>query len=170
MLARINRVTLSSSLKIPHKEPYDPWTFDEAKNLYSDNKKSYDSIVAQTWLLKLTHGGSRFPKPITIKHFIKEIVDIVLLLNRVKRNDHVFHWESWMYFFIKKIVEGENFIDWFDLIAEGLHKGLLVVSNFGSFFTSSFLIYILAVSREWEGLPHEPWVDDMTIYQYYTNL
>ena len=91
VLARIDRVTVSSYLKIPHKEPYEPWTLDEAEHLYSNNKKSYDSIVAQTWLLKLTLGGSRLPKTLTIEHFIKEIANIVLLLNKGKGNDHAFH-------------------------------------------------------------------------------
>ena len=62
--------------------------------MYGDRKKYYDSIIAQTWLLKPAEGGSRLPKPLTIEHFIREIVDIVLLLNRVKGNDYAFHWES----------------------------------------------------------------------------
>lgn len=138
--------------------------------MYSGNKKSYDSIITQTWLLKPALGGSRLPKPLTIKHFIKEISDILFLLNRVKGNDHTFHWENWMYVFVQKIVEGDKFIDWVDLIAENLHKGLLAVSNFASFFLSSFLIYTLAISKEWEGLPHMPWTDEMTIFQYYKDL
>ena len=59
--------------------------------MYGDNKKNYDSIVAQTWLLKLGEGSSRLSKPLNIKHFIREIVDIMLLLNRAKGNDHTFH-------------------------------------------------------------------------------
>ena len=94
----------------------------------------------------------------------------MLLLNRANSNDHAFHWESWMYFFIQKIVEGEKFIDWADLIAKNLHKGLIAVNNFGPFFLSSFLIYVLATSKEWEGLPHSPWTDEMPIYQYYKDI
>ena len=93
------------------------------------------------------------PKPLTIEHFIKEIVDIVLLLNRIKGNDHAFHWESWMYLFILKIIEGEKFIDATDLIAENLHRGLIAVSSFSPFFLYSYLVYILATSKEWEVLP-----------------
>ena len=120
--------------------------------------------------MRLAEGGSRLPKPLKIKHFIKEIEDIVLLMNRVKGNDHAFHWESWMYLFIQKIVEGEKFIDWADLIAENLHRGLIVVSSFNSFFLYSFLVYILVAYKEWEGIPHIPWTEDMTIYQYYKNF
>ena len=92
----------------------------------------------------------------TIEHFIKEIADIVLLLNRIKGNEHAFHWKSWMYFFIQKIVEGSKFIDWVDLISKNLHKGLISVANFDPFFFSSFLAYVLVASKEWEGLPHSP--------------
>ena len=91
VVVRINRVSVYSTLKIPHKEPYEPWTFKEAKCLYADRKKNYDSIVAQSWLLKPFEGGSRLPKPLTIEHFIRDIVEIVLLINRVKGNDHAFH-------------------------------------------------------------------------------
>ena len=170
VVVKINRTSVCSTLRIPHKELYEPWTFEEAKHLYADRKKSYDSIVAQYWLLKPKKGGSRLPKPLTIKHFIKEIADIVLLLNRIKWNEHAFHWEAWMYFFIQKIVEGDKFINWADLISEILHKGLVVVNNFGPFFLSSFLIDVLVASKEWEGLPHSSWMNEMPIYQYYKDL
>ena len=75
-----------------------------------------------------------------------------------------------MYFFIQKIVEGAKFIDWSDLIAESLHMGLIAVKNCASFFLSSYLIYILEVSKEWEHLPHVPWVNDIPIYQYYNDF
>ena len=75
-----------------------------------------------------------------------------------------------MYFFIQKIVEGDKFIDWADLIAKKLHRSLVTVNNFGSFFISSFLIYVLVESKEWEGLPHFPWMDEIPIYQYNNDL
>ena len=81
VLIRINRTSVSSDLEISHKDPYEPWTFEEYECLYCDKKKNYDSIVAQIWLLRLAEGGSRLPKPLTIEHFIKEIADSVLLLN-----------------------------------------------------------------------------------------
>ena len=60
-----------------------------------------------------------------------------------------------MYLLIQKIVEGHKFIDWADLIAKGLHTGL---------------VGLQAMSKECEGFPHEPLTEDMTIYQYYKNL
>ena len=35
---------------------------------------------------------------------------------------------------------------------------------------SSHLIYILAISKECEGIPHEPWIEDMKTYQYSKHL
>lgn len=75
-----------------------------------------------------------------------------------------------MYFFIQKIVEGAKFIDWLDLIAEYLHRGLINVNNYGPFFLSSYVIDILAASKDQDYLPHPPQVDDMPIYQYYSDL
>lgn len=118
VLVRISRTSVSAALRVPDKEPYKPWTFEEFEHLYHDRKKEYDNIVAQTWLLRPAEGGSRLLKPLMIEHFIREIVDIVLLLNMIKGNDHACHWESWMYLFILKIIEGEKFIDWADLITE----------------------------------------------------
>ena len=120
--------------------------------------------------LELVEGSSRLLEPLTFGHFIRELTNIVLLLNRVKCNDHAFHQENQMYLFIQKIVEGEKFIDWVDLIAENLHRGLIAMSSFSSFFLYSFLIYILEASKEWEGLPHMPWTNEMTIYQYYNDI
>ena len=93
VIVRINRTNVCSALAIPHKEPYEPWAFEEAERLYTEKKKSYDSVVAQSWLLKPLEGGSRLSKPLTIEHFIKEIANIMLLLNRLKGNEHAFHWE-----------------------------------------------------------------------------
>ena len=166
VLVRINRSSVYLAFQIPHKEPYETQMFEELECLYVERKGSFDSNVAQSWLLKPIEGDSRLPKSLTIEHFIKEIANIVLLLNRIKGNEHAFHWESWMYFFIQKIVEGSKLIDWVEMIAENLHKGLVEVKNFGPFFLSSYLIYILAASKEWKNLPHAPWTDEMPIYQY----
>ena len=103
VIVKINRTSVYSAFRIPHREPYEPWTFEEAKHLYAKNKNSYDNKVAQSWLLKLAKGGSRLPKPLAIEHFIKEIANIIFLLNRVKENEHAFHWEAWMYFFIQRL-------------------------------------------------------------------
>ena len=91
MIVKINRTSVNSAFRIPHKEPYEPWTFEKAECLYAANKSSYDTKIAQSWLLKPAEGGSRLPKPLTIEHFIKEIADIVPLLNRIKGNEHAFH-------------------------------------------------------------------------------
>ena len=84
MVLKISKTSVFSALRIPQKEPYEPWTFEDTEHLYVKRKNNFDNKVAQSWLLKPAEGGSRLPKPLTIEHFIKEIVDIVLLLNRIK--------------------------------------------------------------------------------------
>ena len=53
VIVKINRTSVNSALRIPHKEPYEPWTFEEVERLYAANKTSYDTKIAQSWLLKL---------------------------------------------------------------------------------------------------------------------
>ena len=48
VVVRINRTSLCSALRIPHKELYEPYMFKEADKLYANKNKSYDSIVAQS--------------------------------------------------------------------------------------------------------------------------
>ena len=54
VLAKISMTTVVSALKIPHKEPYEPWNFEEEERLYRKKKKDYKFLVAQSWLLKQT--------------------------------------------------------------------------------------------------------------------
>lgn len=71
VLAIFNGVTIMSPLKIPQKETYKPYNFEEVGHLYRKYKKNYNSVVVQSWLLKKALGGSRFSKPLTIMNFIK---------------------------------------------------------------------------------------------------
>lgn len=48
VIVRINRTNVYSAFRIPHKEPYKPWTFKEAERLYTEKKGSYDSRIAQS--------------------------------------------------------------------------------------------------------------------------
>ena len=54
VIVKINRTSVYSAFRIPHKEPYEPWQFKEAKCLYAKRKRNYDNKVAQSWLLKPT--------------------------------------------------------------------------------------------------------------------
>ena len=46
VVVRINGTSVCLALRIPHKEPNEPWTFKGVEKLYANKKKSYDSIVA----------------------------------------------------------------------------------------------------------------------------
>lgn len=47
VVVKINKTSVNFALKIPHKESYEPWTFEEAEHLYAANKTSYDTKIAQ---------------------------------------------------------------------------------------------------------------------------
>ena len=46
VIVKISRTNIYSAFRIPHREPYEPWTFEEAECLYVERKNSYDNKVA----------------------------------------------------------------------------------------------------------------------------
>lgn len=100
MLVRIDKEIVMATIGIPHKEPYEDWSIGTSYAFFSEKKSVCWSVIARNWLLKIHKGGSRLPKPLTREHFITEVRDIVILLNRLKGNSHAFSWEDWMYFYI----------------------------------------------------------------------
>lgn len=54
-------------------------------------------------------------------HFAREILDMIVLLHRLKGNKNVHDFEEWMYLFIVVIIHGKQFIDWGSLISQQIH-------------------------------------------------
>lgn len=46
VIVKINRTSVYLAFRIPHKEPYEPWTFEEEECLYVKRKINYDNKVA----------------------------------------------------------------------------------------------------------------------------
>lgn len=170
LLVEISRETVMAAMGTPHKESYENWSIGTSYVFFFEKKSTYRSVIAINWLLKVQKGGSQLPKPLTREHFIAEVRDIVILLNRLKGNSHSFYWKDWMYFFIQVLLAGEKFLDWVQVIAERLHEGLSNFVGMSSFYMSSYLFYILAYTRDWQGLNNQPWVDGMKVYDYYPLL
>lgn len=91
VLLKINIEIVMVAMGIPQKEPYEDWTIGTSYSLVSEKKSTYKSVIARNWLLKIQKGGSRLPSPLTREHFIAEVWDIVILLNRLKGNAHAFY-------------------------------------------------------------------------------
>lgn len=109
-------------------------------------------------------------RPLTREHMIQEVRDLIILLNGVKENQNSFLWEYFTYFFIQVVFDKEKFIDWAEIIVDKLHEELSQMSVTIGFYMSSYMFYILASCRKWEGFPHRIWVDTMAIYYYYPLL
>lgn len=75
-----------------------------------------------------------------------------------------------MYFYIQVLLLGEKYLDWAQVIAKRLHEGLSNFVGMSIFYMSSYLLYILACTRDWHGLHSKPWVDGMKVYDYYPLL
>lgn len=74
-----------------------------------------------------------------------------------------------MYFFVQVIFGEKRYIDWAELIAKRMHEGLSYFGN-KNFYMSSYLIYCLACIRQWTGLFHEVWQNNMKIHEYHPHL
>lgn len=94
VLMEIDKETLMGAIGIPHKDPYEDWSIGTSYSFFFEKKSTYKSVIARNWLLKLQKGGSRLPRPLTRENFIIEVQDIVILLNRIKGNAHVFYRED----------------------------------------------------------------------------
>lgn len=90
-VVKIDRETVMAAMGIPHKELYENWSIDTSYSFFSEKKSTYKSVIARNCLLKLQKGSSRLSKPLTREHFITEVRDIVVLLNRLKGNAHAFY-------------------------------------------------------------------------------
>jgi len=170
VLFSVNRQTLMSVMKIPHKGAYSNLDITSSNGYFSEKKPTYKSVIARNWLLKFQKGGSRLPRPLTRDHLIQEVRDIVVLLNRLRGNQHAYYWEDWMYFFIQVVLQGEQYLDWAEIIADCLHQSLNNRLGNRDFFMSSYLFYCLASTRDWFDLPHEPLDESSKVYQYYSQL
>lgn len=169
VLLTISWEVITAVMKIPEEEQYEDWTICKSQGLFSEKKSCYRSVIARNWLLKFQKGGSTPPSPLTREHLIQEVRDIVILLHRMQGNQIAFYWEDWMYFFIQVFFGEKRYIDWAELIAEIIHEGLSCFGN-KKFYMSSYLIYCLACTRQWVGLYHENWQNNMRIYEYYPHL
>lgn len=148
LLVSINREIVMVAMGIMHKDKYEDFTIGNSYAYFLEKKTKYRSVIARNLLLKVQKGGSQLPKPLTREHFIIEVLDIVILMNRVKGNSHSFYWEDWMYFFIQVLLSSDRYLDWSQVIAEKLHEGLSNFVGMSGFYMSSYLFYILACTRD----------------------
>lgn len=75
-----------------------------------------------------------------------------------------------MYFFIQVVLSDDRYLDWSHIIVKRLHEGLSNFVGMSGFYMSSYLFYILDCTRDCLGLPNEPWIDGMRVYNYYPML
>lgn len=156
-LVYINRQVVLASLRISDAKAYGDWNISKAMAKFNENKKDYNSIIAHNWLRKLEKGGSHLLRPLKMDHLIKDVGNMVSLLNRMKGNTLDVLWEDQMYSFIQAILHDEKYVDWAKVIAKRLHEELSQFVETTSFHMSSYLFYICAYCIDWDGLPHEPW-------------
>ena len=95
----------------------------------------------------------------------------MVLLHRIYGSSYVCSFEEWMYFYIQIVLKGSQFLDWVELVASSLRsylRGYLSMKKY--FYMSSYLSYMLASTQYLRYLPHEPWAENITVYNYYLVL
>lgn len=96
-------------------------TKDEADRMYQDHLEEYDAIVNHSWLDKPRKGASKLQRKSLVRAYFKEdIVDMIVLLNRIMGNPQGASFEPWMYYLINEIMNGVKMIDWARMISDNL--------------------------------------------------
>lgn len=86
-----------------------------------------------------------------------------MMLSRIMGYPHTINFESWMFFYIGEVMNSNRLVDWARLINHYMHEQLkdLKEKKSQSFYMSSYVIYMLARMRGFDGLPKkELWVAD----------
>lgn len=61
LLVEINREIVMVAIVIPHKDSHEDWSIVTTYAFFSEKKRTYKSVIARNWLLKVQKGGSRLP-------------------------------------------------------------------------------------------------------------
>ncbi|GLJ46408.1 hypothetical protein SUGI_0978030 [Cryptomeria japonica] len=69
------------------------------------------------------------------------------------------------------VLEGKQYLDWVELIADSMREQLSIAKQFKqNFFMSSYLIYCLACVKEIVGIPRQLIEEEVSIYDFYPML
>ena len=125
----------------------------------------------QSWFQKPRGAKSKVPKTLFGTDLKPEIVDILILLHRLKGEVEAFNFIEQYFFLVQVICSDTQNIDWAYEVSEHLSRALSAAKFYNSFYMSSFLIYMLASLQLWPGLPRiEDFPDDVKSYEFYPCL
>ena len=116
----------------------------------------------RSWFQKPWGAKSKVPKTLFGTNLKPKIMDILVLLHRLKGEVEALNFVEHYFFLVQIICSDTQYIDWAYEVSEHLSRALSAAKFYNSFYMSSFLIYMLASLQLWPDLPRiENFPDDV---------
>ena len=121
---------------------------------------------------------TQFQKPLSAKSKVfktlfgtnlkPEIIDILVLLHRLKGKVEALNFVEQYFFLVQVIFSNTQYIDWAHEVSEIMAYALCATKFYNTFYMSQFLIYMLASLQLWLGFPRvDNFLDDVKSYEFY---
>ena len=125
----------------------------------------------QTWFQKPLDAKSKVPKTLFRTNLKPKIIDILVLLHRLKGEVEALSFIKQYFFLIQVIFFDTQYIDWAHEVSEIFSNALHVAKFYNTFYISYFLIYMWDSLQLWLGLPKvENFSDYVKSYEFYPCL
>lgn len=169
-LLMINREVISFVFKFPDYK-FSNFSPTQSITEFNANKSGHQNNIAKHWLRVPQRGGSRLPKYPNKNHMLLHSHDVMLLVHRVRGSVEAYNFDDWIYCYVQLVLEGKQFLDWAELIADSMREQPSMAKKFKqNFFMSSYLIYFLACVKEIMVIPRQLVEGDVYVYEFYPML
>ena len=138
---------------------------------FSAKKMVWRKEIMQSWFQKPRSAKSKVPKTHFGTNLKPEIVDILVLLHRLKGEVEALNFVEQHFSLVQVIYSDTEYIDWAHEVSKNLSNALSATKLYNTFYMSYFLIYMLASLHLWVRLPRvENFPDDVKSYEFYLCL
>ena len=138
---------------------------------FSLKKMVWRKEILKSWFQKPRGAKSKVPKTLFGTDLKPEIIDILVLLHRLKGEVEAFNFIEQYFFLVQIVCLDTQYVDWAFEVSKQLSRALSAAKFYNSFYMSSFLIYMLASLQLWPGLPRiEDAPENVKSYEFYPCL
>ena len=131
---------------------------------FSLKKIVWQKEIMKSWFQKPRGAKSKVPKTLFFIDLKPEIIDILVLLHRLKGEVEAFNFVEQYFFLVQFIFSDTQYIDWAYEVSEFLSKVLSVAKFYNSF-------HMLASLQLWLRLPRiGNFLDNVKSYEFYPCL